>query len=209
MRRLLLLILCVLLPLLVSDAQGVKNSNGAFALHWAGSHDASTNTCDFQLLDVMTLATTAPAGAGHYDVYVIAIDVVGIAQARFGLICEGSFLFYGWTACADSDVPSAGWPDCGEGITVSWTAEQPGPHVTMGILDLYVYGTPATLGTAPDPQVGYAEFCDGTQPDPICAQFQGNNWCRFCYVGFGESGFCWCDLPVDETTWGAVKALYR
>ena len=149
----------------------------------------------------------APAGPGRYDVYVIATDVEWIAQTRFGLSCAGSVTFYGWTGCADSETPDSGWPGCGEGVTMSWISEQPGPHVTLGILDVYVDG-PATICSAVYPALGKAEYCDGSVPDPICAQL--DDLYRFGCVGFGETGYQSCPAPTppDQTTWGLIKSLY-
>ena len=153
------------------------------------------------------ISAPAPAGPGRYDVYIIATDVDAIAQTRFGLTCDGSINFYGWTGCADSETPDSGWPGCGEGVTMNWTSEQVGPHVTLGILDLYVYGV-ATVCSGPFPSLGQAEFCDGTTPEPICARM--NDSYRYGCVGFGESGYQSCPAPTPpgQATWGLIKSLY-
>jgi hypothetical protein len=154
------------------------------------------------------LEVEAPAGPGRFDIYVIATDVVAIAQTRFGLSCNSSdFLFYGWTSCADTESPGSGWPGCGEGITLGWASEQAGPHVTLGIVDVYAYGT-SQVCSGPDPLIGEAEFCDGTSPEPICVGLS-DTW-RFGCVGFGEPGYRSCPppLPHSESTWGIIKSLY-
>jgi hypothetical protein len=186
-----------------------KNGNGAWTTHYAGPHDGTENTCDFGITDcVSQLDVAGPAGPGRFDVYIIATDVAGIASTRFGLPCSGGFSFYGWAGCADSETPESGWPACGKGITLSWTSEQMGPYVTLGVLDLYVYGT-STFCSGPDPRLGSAEFCDGTMPTPICVQLN-DSW-RFGCVGFGRQGYATCPSPdqSQEHTWGIIKSLYR
>jgi hypothetical protein len=209
MKRLILCLACLSLILTSGDAYAVKNSHGSWTLHFAGPHDAETNTCDYMVTDCMVqIVVDAPPGPGRYDVYVIATDVVGIAQTSFGLSCDGSFTFHGWTGCGDSEVPDTGWPGCGEGITVGWMSEQPGPHVTVGILDVYVDGT-ATVCSGVFPSLGKAEFCDGSIPDPVCAQRGGV--VPFGCVGFGSYGgyaTCPAPLPPDQATWGLIKSLY-
>ena len=208
MKRLILCAFCSLVFFLVDAADAAKNSNGAWTLHYAGPHNAETNTSDFLVVNCTgQLDVTAPAGPGRYDVYVIATDVVGIAKTSFGLTCNGGFRFYGWTGCADSETPGAGWPGCGEGVTLSWASEQPGPNVTLGIFDMYVYGV-SSFCSGPDPSIGEAEFCDASTPEPICVRM--NDAYRYGCIGFGESGYqsCPAPLPPGEATWGLIKSLY-
>jgi hypothetical protein len=169
------------------------NSNAKWALHYAGPHNAKANTCAFEITDCEDVIVNAPSAPGRYDVYVMAVDVDGVAGTRYGLMCDGPFYFYGWTKCSDFEIPTAGWPGCGEANAQTWTAEQAGPHVTVGILDLYIYGS-SSLGTGADSRVGFAEWCDGSQPSPKC--FQTNDPESFCTLGFGEPGELYCDPPV-------------
>lgn len=209
MKQLILCLTCSLSLLMCGEASAVKNENAAWTLHYAGSHDAGNNTCDLAMTDcVGQINTNAPAGPGRYDVYVIATDVVGIAQTRFGLACAGNFSFYGWTSCAETQIPDPGWPGCSYGVTLGWASEQPGPHVTLGILDLYVDGA-GTVCSGGYPSLGEAEFCDGSIPNPICARI--DNVISFGCVGFGTGGGyspCPRPLPPDRVTWGLIKSLY-
>jgi hypothetical protein len=210
LKRLLLCSICAALSVMTADAVAGKNQNGAWTLHYAGSHDSEGNTCGFEVVDCVTqLEVNAPPSPGRYDIYVIATNVYGIAQSRFGIECDEGFVFYGWTSCADSEVPSQNWPGCGEGVTLNWGLEQPPGNVTMGILDVYSYGAPSFICASTDPRVGYAEWCDGTTPTPFC--FQTTDIWRFGCIGFGQPGYQNCPPPllVNETTWGRVKALYR
>jgi hypothetical protein len=191
------------------SAETTKNGTGVWTLHYAGPHDGGANTCEFTLTSCTSqLDVDAPAGPGRFDVYVIATDVAAIASTRFGLSCSGGVTFNGWTGCADSETPESGWPACGKGITLSWVSEQPGPNVTLGVLDVYIDGT-TSFCSGPDPRLGSAEFCDGTMPTPLCVQLD-QIW-RFGCVGFGELGYASCPGPDNssEYTWGIIKSLYR
>lgn len=208
MRRLTLSLICALALIPLGTADALKNGNGVWTLHYAGPHDAGSSTCGLVVTDCTgQIDVHAPAGPGRYDVYVIATDVVGIGRTSFGLTCTAGVLFNGWTGCSDAEIAGSGWPGCGEGVTLSWTSEQPGPHVTLGILDLYVYGV-TSICSGPDPRLGAAEFCDGSIPEPICVS--KNDAYRYGCVGFGEPGYQSCPgpLPPDQVTWGLIKSLY-
>jgi hypothetical protein len=191
-----------------------KHGNTKWALHYAGPHNAKTNTCAFEMIDCITeLVETGPMGPGRFDVYVLAIDTNGIAGSRYGLFLTPDFMFYfyGWTKCSDFEIPTPGWPGHLEGNAQTWSSEQPPGHVTMGILDVYVYPGMAHLQTGNDPRVGYGEWCDGAQPAPWCCQVDYNVYpAAFGYVGFGCPGYNPCGIvPVQQRSWGAVKAIYN
>lgn len=190
---------------------GRKNSIGKWALHYAGPTNHKANTCDMTF-DCYDIQGNAPSGAGRSDIYVIGVDVDGVAKTWYGLSCEGSFYFYGWRSCSDYDFPSDNWPGCGEGIVQEWTTEQPGPNVTMGILDVYVYG-PGEISISDEPRFGYTKWCDGVNEwnYQICWRTPSSDEAiSRGVVGFGQPGYVPCGIvPVQRTTWGALKALYR
>jgi hypothetical protein len=205
-------ILAVLIVVIISVAPGAAdaefNWNGSWALHYAGPHNAKANTCEFTVNDCwIELEYQAPDGSGHYDIYIIAGDVTGIAGTRYGLCSEESFFFYGWTKCSDFEIPTSGWPGIGEANAQTWSIEQPGPHVTVGILDVYVYGT-SSFCVCADDRVGFAEFCDGSEPSPLCNQKTEIKY--FGCMGFGESGFNPClGDAAEQKTWGVIKSMYK
>jgi len=191
-----------------------------FGLHYAGPHNGKAHTCamTFETFQCWIpgakpdeFVVDAPDSAGSYDIYVIALCVVdGVAGARYGMSCSGRLYFYGWTRCSDFEIPSAGWPGCGEGNAQTWSTVQTATHVGLGLLQVYSYGEPSRLCLGADPRVGYAEFCDGSEPTPHCMKVT-SEW-DFSCVGFGQEGYnaCPCGAdPVRNNTWGAVKALYR
>jgi hypothetical protein len=197
-------------------ADAAMNHNGKFGLHLAGPHDAKANTCVYEMIDCLSAVTHTvnPAG-GRYDIYIVAMDMNGLQGARFGLRVEtavgAGMSFYGWTLCADFEIPSAGWPGHNLGNAVTWAAEQPGAHVTMGILDVYVYpGTNTKICTTVDPRVNFSEFCDGTEPWPLCNKHYANTHEAYGCVGFNRLGYNPCDVVSGEkSTWGRMKAIFH
>jgi hypothetical protein len=172
------------------------NDAGKWALHYAGQHSTSNTCISFAPTGCGDFLVDAPPGPGHYDIYVIAADVGVIKETRFGLECDGTMTFYGWTAC-DSPIEdqSSGWPGCGEDNSLLWATPRCGPYSVIGILDVYVYGN-ARLGAAIDHRAGYAEWGDDVTPTPNRVQITDEG--RFGRIGFGEPGFNPCELlPVE------------
>ena len=191
----------------IGEEAGPGNEGGKWVLHFAGEHDPESNTCDLQIESGSEVVVGGPSGPRSFDVYVIAAEVDKIAGTRYGLTCDGDFRFDGWTACGDLEIPTDGWPGSGEAVAQTWGEEQSGPYVTMGILDVYVYGS-GLLSVAPDPRIGAAEWCDGSQPVPVC--FQTTDPDAFGSVGFDRSGYNPSTrVSTERTTWGRVKAIYK
>lgn len=211
MKPLLMVFICLAMLCVTVDAGAGPNALGKWVLHYAGPHDAESNACS-TAPGYCEWVVTAPAGSGRYDIYVVAADVIAVAGTRYGIFCDGSFYFYGWTKCSDFESPTAGWPGCGEANAQTWSVEQPGYAVTIGILDVYAYGGNSKITVGVDPRVGFAEYCDGSSPSAQCDQTV--NSARFGWVGFGGlQGYmpvdCGLPVPVDTRSWGALKALYR
>ncbi len=214
MKRMLLAVLGVaLVCMMATSANAGPNHNAKFALHVAGLHDAKTNTCDFEMTDCSTQMETLAASGARYDIYAMALDATNVTATRYGLCCEVAlgtgFYFYGWTSCSLLEIPTEGWPGCGEGNAQTWGATLAGPNVTMGILDVLVYsGTNAKLAMCKDPRTGWAEVCDGTEPNPLCDKV--TEPAAFGFVGFDRYGYNPCgEVATERGTWGAVKSLYR
>lgn len=208
---------------LTNPAQASFNWNAKYQLHYAGAHDSKLNTCDFAVTTCSSEidVTGGVGGDGvntRYDIYVIAIDTQSIAGLRYGIACTPeieNFYFYGWTNCADFEIPEPGWPGCGKGNAQTWIVENGPGHVTVGILDVYVYSGTETMCTSEDPREGFAEWCDGTSPEPLCNRTDevdpGVKDLYFGCVGFnGTAGVSRCDITATERqSWGAIKSLYR
>jgi hypothetical protein len=221
MKKVLLALLGVaFLCVMVADANACyKHGNSKWALHYAGEHNSKLNTCAFTMTDCREaptgqLVSSGPMGPGRFDAYILALDTNGIAGTRYGLCCDipSCFYFYGWTKCSDFEIPTAGWPACGGGNAQTWSVTQPAGHVTLGILDLYVYaGCGACLCMCDDPRKGFAEWCDGAVPEPWCCQISTTVYpAAFGCLCFGMPGYNPCGIIATETSsWGAVKAIYR
>jgi hypothetical protein len=186
----------------------------AWAVHYAGPHDSQTNTCGFTVENCLNvpkgdIAPTAPPGPGRYDVYLLGINLtMHVASTRYGICCDGPIVFNGWTSCSDFEMPTPGWPGSGEGNSQTWLAEQEDFHVTLGILDLYVYGGELELCICDDPRIQDAMWCDGASPTPYCVH---NSHPGFLgCLGFGKPGYNPCQYTaVEETSWGIIKSLFR
>lgn len=209
----------IALPGTALPASHVQNrfQSSRFGLHYAGPHNAKLNTCDIDFdgfgcsNNPGEFHLTAPEIAGRYDIYIVALCVEGrMVGARYGISCEGQFYFYGWSKCSEFEIPTSGWPGCGEANAQTWREEQPGFHVALGVLDVYAYSGVSSFGLCPDQRVGVAEYCDGSQPSPICKQITDIKY--FARIGFGQPGYDVCPCypcPVNGSTWGRVKTLYR
>lgn len=180
------------------------NTSGKWAIGWVDSDTC----CSIVFDDCSELAVDEAPLHTPLDVYVVAAEVDAIDGSRFGLAAARpeNIFFYGWVSKADSDDPSIGWPGSGEGIDLTWNTVQPGPFVTMGVLQIYTYGA-ARICLLPDPRVGFAEWRSGTSS--AHRKVGGVFGC----VGFGPGtlGYNPCGevVALEQTSWGAIKALYR
>jgi hypothetical protein len=214
MKTLLSLSLSVGLMIAVAGADAQMNANGLWALHNAGPHNSKSNTCSYLPINCREINTDGGDAGERNDIYIIAVDVMEVSATRYGLHCAtplyGPLYFYGWTSCSELDVPTAGWPGCGEGNAQTWSTTQPGPYVTLGILDVYVYSASKCIVPCADPRIGVAVFCDRSEPSPSC--FSTNEAQHFVHMEFNSSGCsqsaCRGDRVVTDS-WGVVKSLYR
>lgn len=212
----------ILVPTLAlsSVPAGAGNHNAKFALSFAGPHGVKADRCMFDVndctADLVTDVVDLNGWDGiqnEFDIHIIAIDVDGITAARFGLYGEvaagPAFVFTDWRSCALLEIPTPGWPGLGEGNALSWGSIQPGPHVVMGFVTVYLTSAMnAKLCAAADPRVGFAELCDGSEPYPLCNKTTDHS--AFGCVGFNRLGYNPCGAaPLENKTWGAVKSLYQ
>jgi hypothetical protein len=219
MRRRLLIVVSVLLPIAFSGAIAPPAGANpipdmAWAVHYAGPHDSESNTCGFTVENCLNaprgdLVVTAPPDAGRYDVYLLGVNLtMHVASTRYGIYCDGPVVFKGWTSCSDYETPTSGWPGSGEGNFQTWAVEQESFHLVLGILDLYVYGGELEICTGADPRIAMAQWCDGASPTPYCVHNEHPAF-HGC-LAFGKEGYNPCDFAAtDETTWGLIKSLFR
>jgi hypothetical protein len=180
---------------LIRTAGVTTNTNGKWALHYVEHQDGRGDHALTEGMDCASIAVDAPPGPGRYDVYILGVDVDAVGGTRYGLTCDGPVVFYGWTDASDFWIPTPGWPGPGEANSQTWETEQQGPIVTIGVLDVYVYGSTNSISATVDPRIDYAEWCDATQPIPKCLKKSLPE--LFGTIGFGTPGTNPCSItPV-------------
>ena len=211
MRKVLPLLFAAVLLCFASQSQsGDYNGSGKWAVSWLDSDyccDPEWDSCDD--LQVDSAPIWGPPDFTSLSIYVVAVEVDAIDGTRFG-ICAArpeNIYFYGRSAAdGTTEDKSPGWPGNGEGIDLSWGASQSGPFVVMGYLQVVAYGS-ARFCLCEDPRVGYAEWRYGS--DITRRKVGGAFGC--VGIGPGKLGYNPCGniVPVQQTSWGAIKALYR
>lgn len=110
--------------------------------------------------------------------------------------------------CADQEITTAGWPEAGEGVILSWDTPRTDILPVLYTFWGYVYyATPGSFWLTPHPTEG-GWFEDDSQP-PLRDGVVG-----YGRMGFGEPGELPCpDVPTGATeqgdSWGRIKARYR
>ncbi len=157
----------------------------------------------------------APAATARsvYLVVAKADPAAGVAGVSCGILTSGGVGSFGFTLCADLDFPNGGWPSSGGGDRITWAAATncqntvvgaDGAHAVAGSFYIYSYG-------------GDGEVCvtaNNGIPEPIkvadCAASESTVNLGGGKVGYGSlDGFnpCLVSTPVEESTWGSIKAL--
>jgi hypothetical protein len=105
----------------------------------------------------------------------------------------------------------------------------PGPTLTDGILNVFILGSPVQINSGPfTVTLEFLNQSSGNQFASSLAEdgpagcrpgqnvvFTGGQWSDACVLGVGGDWVievvyrpCAPPVPVDQTTWGAIKALY-
>ena len=172
---------------------------GAASAQWVpGSIDV--------MADIGATTCNITDAGGVLSVYVFHTNTNGSTLTRFRVQPSAGVTL---TWLADNVSPYFGIGDSQNGIAIAYGAclsNFPGPILTMTYLA--AGNTPAceTLRILEDPGSlsGQVEFIDCTLPIPL----------KFTVpmAGTGivnNDGSCVCNIPVRDTTWGRVKALYN
>jgi hypothetical protein len=219
-------------------AGAIGDGNPVFALHVKARAAKPTTICTTenpQTTDCTTYSTSGELNTA-YDLYLVvagidSTNIGDVAGASCGIQydnADGSGVdVFQWTFCADGlefkNGPDGGadWPASGGGNRMTWTTCQnmisPGYtgssiQVTFGAFYVFAYSpdrftiTPNNnLGSGPELTMG---ACDASQV------FLENQWSAYADFG-GGAGCNTClqpcpkDVPVQPTTWGSVKSLYK
>jgi len=113
-----------------------------------------------------------------------------------------------WGSCGDFQLPTGDWPEPGSGSSVTWL-EAETDHVVeihwFGLGDYY--GNATTFNVTEHPsRGGSAIFADDSIPAEIDIAVDHGR------LGFGGAeGYLPCPdpVPIEQTTWGQLKATYR
>lgn len=81
--------------------------------------------------------------------------------------------------------------------------------VVVGTVEYLYLGAPGTIQILP-----HGDVEPGTGREALDCNFESDFWCIAGNFGVGADappgeGGCDCDNPVEEATWGAIKAFYR
>jgi hypothetical protein len=148
----------------------------------------------------------------------------GISEVRLGLDYNAApsagVDILGWTACADWQIPGAGWPEAGSGNRIGWNPEtncqrtEPGgPGTGVVAVAGYFYlssYTPDRLSLTSYPGEDAVMVDCQSQTSTLAASGSSP---RLGYAEFGGgAGYrsCRVEAPISvrRTTWGAIKAMY-
>lgn len=153
-----------------------------------------------------TSCSIADAGAGIRDVFLLLKHTSGATALKF-VLQQGT----GGTLSYVSDAVVAGFLSIGNsqsGIEVAFPTCQVGDVYFMKVT-YFGAGT-----SAPCSYINVLEAADSPNPGEViivdCTTPFGNvqNVARGQAI-INPDGTCQCDVPVNERTWGSIKALYR
>jgi hypothetical protein len=150
-----------------------------------------------------------PDASTTFDVYV-CLDCFGPGGGTRGIAFLLVRTFQGFKL---SQTSLLGGLDFGDAEVDGWTIAAgadcvyPSPDVVLvGVITYLYLGVPGTLDLAPHP---------GTFNEVLDCDFLSDYYCIFANLGVsmppnpGEPG-CDCDInPVEDSTWGGIKSLYR
>jgi hypothetical protein len=139
----------------------------------------------------------------------------GVGRVRFGFV--HTLATYAWSLCTGgSEFPEASWPASGTGNDVTWVgdcyhvAANPVGATRIGVLVVPEDAT-GLIRLALDPRAGDARFydCDGDVAE-ICSDLLGVGDATVGGVEGATACGQSCDVnPIEEASWGRVKAVYR
>jgi hypothetical protein len=208
------------------------NKQAAIALHIGDV--TSKNPCDVSL-SAPTLRVTEPGvstGSGpFYYTYLLVCngsDSTGIQGMEMGIDYQGGFApsggafpisVFSWNLCGDLEFPFTGWPAPGGSNIITWTdancnieQSEPGvPRTVIAIGGYFYMGAygPSQMSVLPRPISGFAKVADcSAREDDFTNAFPSH----LGVAGWGGAqGYnpCGAPTPVQSTTWGGVKSLFK
>jgi len=197
------------------------------------THPAEWCGMDFTGHDVVTAASLQPEDNPHV-VYLLAVpedaaglDASGITGVQLGIQYptrpeeHRGMKVLDWHTCSDVEFQGDNWPASGTSNTITWALGNcaMGDLVTVGYFTVSAYD-PSAMSIIPFPPSGFIKVatCKGAEEiaeehvDPARA-----GWVSFGGAAIGTDtdgcnpllGPCGSPTPVQVTTWGKLKRLYR
>ena len=162
-------------------------------------------------------SATVPAGPGPISVYfclgnISTVEGEGMTVVSFLLAdpvatCPGVTVTGAFTAMLPGAL-TIGTPFAAPGATISATECVPGPNVIVGSIDCYYLGGACCfqiLYHADYP--GWVVDCNTIgEVDYYCVKFHGSIGGAVCPDGDPD---CPPEVPVGDSTWGSIKAMYQ
>jgi hypothetical protein len=215
MTRIALLALAALVPA-TALAQAPLDIQTNVNLHLTQPSYSGCGDPAFDLIDAgdcAGLASSAIDGAAF--LWVVAsreggFSGGGIGGIQFGVDYEGVDPS-GWSLCTGgAEIPDGSWPASGSGNAVVWASGCYAPAGTAAVVGFFAVpnGATGTMGITTDPRIVEALWadCEATEFE-ICPENLGG-----ASLASGTTPLCGneCEggTPVDEVTWGQVKALF-
>lgn len=211
------LALATSLSLSSAPAWAGPNAGGVFILHANESLDyvPGIDYCGQSGLQDCNSADTRVDDVGPQVIHVLAAlpaeNDPRVTAVLFGIEYDEGITVVDWGTCGDVEILNGNqegedWPAPGSIAAVTWNAAQT-DHL-FEILWLTVTndsGEPASFSivdTWVGPSAAFGDDSVPTQVDPAADLGR---------LGFFEDGYLPCPdaTPVEQSSWGAVKALYR
>jgi hypothetical protein len=179
MKRLVLIAICVLSVAVVANAQ-LAGSIGVFT-------DAGGADCNF--VD----------GGSLVVAYLLHVYHDGSTASQFSVVTPG------WMWLGDNIAFAAVIGNTNVGISIGYGTCQSAPTYLGSVNYLGTIAAPCSyISVVPDPGAlsGEIEGVDCSTPEQKTFPTGGQGI-------INGDGSCFCDTPVEETTWGGIKSLYQ
>jgi hypothetical protein len=214
-----------------SGAQAqTPNPNAKVALH-IQAHVTKGDVCG-TIADPSTVGcsnftvTASGAPASAYDTYIVFAGGdtgLGIAGGEFGINYDtgsGTGLFLTWSNCGDLEFPNPNFPNPNTGNLVTWDSggncqntdvAGEGVQAIAGFMYVYVYSE-GVMEILPRPVSGKLAVAACTSAETVLDPGLGGSaafhstktGCNPC-----TDAPCAHPVPVENTTWGGVKAQFK
>lgn len=221
-----LLVATAAITLGAGSSSAGQNSGAKILIHVAPHTTKNNCTRAAALPPCSGVVTTGQLNVG-YDAYLLVVDgnaTAGVGGLQCGIQYPATFAV-DWALCGTLEFSSTGWPSSGGGNLITWDTSnrcqrsEPGGTntgvvATAGYFYMAAYG-PGNLTVTTRPVDGLAKVGDcASQPseDIIAGTGGPSGASRLGFASFGGgTGYRPCGqvVPVEASTWSAIKGAYR